>query len=218
MKRHYNPAYILLRNKKTDLVYDGHPDESEFDGIREYADPEGEAIRNVKDSFRVTSYGQVHHNEFIEAIFEDGHRTGVFAVEIPVWYYDEASGWLITGHIDTIKIVGKIIYIVDYKPDYVINLKNPEYVGTPFFDAVPQLASYAIIFEKLFHDVLQKYGYEVRCAILNKNAVKLFNPKNCLALYTAMFELKWKNNPPPWKLLVSDDLVEYYKDAYRNAR
>jgi hypothetical protein len=145
----------------------------------------------------------------------------VFAVEIPVYYYDEASGWLFTGHIDTIKIVGKTIYIVDYKPDYTINLKRPGKVGTPFFDAVPQLAAYAIMFEKLFHEVLQDHGYEVRCAILNKinnrDNVKLFNPKPCLALYTAMYELKWKDKTPPWRLLVPDDLVEYYKDLYLKA-
>jgi hypothetical protein len=170
------------------------------------------------DKVRVTKYGQVHHDQFIKAIFEDRHKTGMFAVEIPVWYYDEASGWLITGHIDTIKIVGKIVYIVDYKPDYTINLKNPDKVWSPFFDVVPQLAAYAIIFEKMFQKVLQKNKYEVRCAILNKYAVKLFNPKNCLALYTAMYELKWDGNRPPWRPLISDELVEYYKDAYRNAQ
>jgi len=220
-EKHYKPAYILLNNEKTALVYKGHPDEKEFTDICKYADPKGEAIdrvfKKLGRKYRVTDYDQVHHNEFIEAIFEERHKTGVFAIEIPVYYYDEATGWLITGHIDTIKIVGKTIYIVDYKPDYTINLKKLDNVATPFFDAVPQLAAYAIMFEKLFHDVLQKHGYEVRCAILNKNNVKLFNPKRALALYTAMFEIVKIGKTPPWRLLISDELVEYYKDLYRKA-
>jgi hypothetical protein len=193
------------------LIYHNDPNLDQFQKLIELAKPNLDKY----DSEDITLYDQPHHNVHIPQIFKENDETGVFVTELPIYLYDGLKNMLVTGHIDGLKIIGKTIYIMDYKPEYDLDLDDPSSVANPFADCTPQIGAYALIFREMFKDILNKFGYEIRCVTYNNERAISWNPEKCLAAYTAFYEIyKPNEGDPPWKFLVSEDLVELYKEAY----
>lgn len=209
-KNQYNSLYEQLRNNKNGIIFHNDPNLKELEILYKLADP----IHYTEKEF--SSYDEPHHNYYSRMLKLNKRKVQLLAGELPISIYNEMKKILITGHIDAIKIIGKTIYICDYKPDFEINLDNPDQVQTPFADSIPQIGAYGLIFKEMFKNILEKYGYEIRCYTYNyKNGGLSWDPEKGLAAYTAFYETyKPEKGSPPWRFLVSNDLVDLYKEIY----
>ena len=156
----------------------------------------------------ITSYqGQPHHYHFIPQVFKKKH---VVATEVPVHIYDKKRSALITGHIDMVAIIGKNIYICDYKPDRDFSF-NPNGVSKIFVDTIPQISTYALIFSLLFADEIKKGEYNVYTFTFNKDDGVVMDPYHSLKIYTEFYEeIKFEEKAPPWKWVL-EQYKEYWK-------
>ncbi|TXT63892.1 MAG: hypothetical protein BAJALOKI1v1_650014 [Promethearchaeota archaeon] len=77
-------------------------------------------------------------------------------IELPIWR--KINGKYVTGHIDLIQITNGSIRIIDYKPE-----------GN-FLYSLPQVASYALIFNSRF-----KYN-NIKCISFNRNESWIYTP------------------------------------------
>ncbi|TXT59276.1 MAG: hypothetical protein BAJALOKI2v1_230021 [Promethearchaeota archaeon] len=152
----------------------------------------------------ITKYqGQPHHYHFIPAVFKNKY---VIATEVPVYIHDKAKSAIITGHIDMVVIVGKNIYICDYKPerDFSFNPTGTQYI---YADTIPQISTYALIFKEMYAEDIKKGGYNVYTFTFNHKDGIVADPYKSLKMYTDFYEMVKPTEPaPPWKWV-----LEQYK-------
>jgi hypothetical protein len=74
-----------------------------------------------------------HHDIQTRILEVDSHS---LAMEIPIWGKPPITPEIVTGHIDLIRIIDNVIYIVDYKPE------------SNFMPSLPQVAFYGLLMRK----------------------------------------------------------------------
>jgi hypothetical protein len=182
--KHPNSGIMKVKNS---------PDNNILQSIMEVADPS----KNKVPKQWVTQYqGQPHHRYFIPQVFKKDY---VVATEVPVWIYDRKQDALIIGKIDMVVIIGKNIYIGDYKPERDLSL-DPTGVDNIYADTIPQISTEALIFKQMFADEIKKGGYDVYTFTFNKDDGIVADPYKSLKMYTEFYEKVKPTEPePPWK-------------------
>ena len=191
-----------LNNKKSGLILENDHDKKILKLLNKLADPDPKSY-NIPDQYVLKSQGQPHHHFLVPAAFNNRKKNMVVATEVPVYIKNDKTGELLTGHIDMVVIIGKNIYICDYKPERDFS-SNPAKVDKIFADTIPQVATYAIIFKHMFKKYIDKGGFNVFCYTFNNFDGKITNPEKALAAYTDFYETyKPLDGDPPWKWLLS---------------
>ncbi|MEJ2252727.1 MAG: hypothetical protein P8Y97_24100 [Candidatus Lokiarchaeota archaeon] len=106
----------------------------------------------------------------------------------------------LSGHIDEIGIVGKTIYIIDYKPGLNYDLTTKK-ISSHVVDSIPQVSGYALAFKYMFESVLKRAGYDVKVYTYNDKNGIIYDPEIALDEFTKVYN-KIKPLPPPWQWLL----------------
>ncbi|TFG20054.1 MAG: hypothetical protein EU530_04320 [Promethearchaeota archaeon] len=96
------------------------------------------------------------HNDIQTRILEkDPHA---MAMEIPIWGNPPITPEVVTGHIDLLRFVDDVLFILDYKPE------------NNFMPSVPQVAFYGYLLQKNLN------LKNIRCASFSNKRIWEFNP------------------------------------------
>jgi hypothetical protein len=197
--RDYEILIEQLQDEKSGLVVKNKVDEEKLSLLPWIAQKARKM--NVPD-YLLNKDGQPKHKWVAEIAFGLRKDTRVVAVEPTVFIKDNVDEKLLTGHVDLIVIIGKNIYICDYKPDKDINL-NPSGTGSLFADTIPQVSSYALTFMEMFRKQIKDGDYNVFCYTFNKEGGIITDPYKSLKAYTEFYLEYRPEDPPPWLWLLN---------------
>ena len=188
-----------LRDEKSGLVVKNQDDEEKLSILPWIAQ---NSKKMKAPDFLLNKDGQPKHEWVADIAFGLRKDTRVFTVEPTVFIKDNVDKKLLTGHVDLIVIIGKNIYICDYKPDVDISL-NPSGVEHIFADSIPQISSYALIFMEMFRKQIEDGEYNVFCYTFNREGGIITDPYKSLKAYTEFYLGYRPEKPPPWLWLLN---------------
>jgi hypothetical protein len=199
--KHKNKGILpRLRDEKSGLVVKNEDDEEKLSLLPWIA--QNSEKWNAPDHL-LNKDGQPKHKWVADNAFFGLRRDiGVFTVEPTVFIKDNVDEKLLTGHVDLIVIIGKNIYICDYKPDKEMTL-NPTGTGSLFADTIPQVSSYALIFMEMFRKQIEDGEYNVFCYTFNREGGIITDPYKSLKAYTEFYLGYRPEDPPPWLWLLN---------------
>ncbi|MBD3214977.1 MAG: hypothetical protein GF311_20365 [Candidatus Lokiarchaeota archaeon] len=197
----YPKLYKIFNN---DIIIKGGSDLDKLHKLNEVA--RIAKILGMEQKYQTKNAGGPHHDWVIPASF-DICEDIIVVSEVPIFYPDPSSGNLLTGHIDHVVIIGKNIYICDYKPDLNFDL-NTNRIGSVFADSIPQVATYGLIFKLMFNDIFgfnEENGYNLFCYTYHKDngADYIYKPETALKAYTEAYKILKKGDPIPWEFLLN---------------
>ncbi|MBD3213260.1 MAG: hypothetical protein GF311_11690 [Candidatus Lokiarchaeota archaeon] len=172
--------------------------------------------RDMREKMKTQNDGQPHHIWYQEKAFKLLDDMVVVS-DMFVFHYDDETKEMVYGHIDLIVIIGKNIYVCDYKPELNFDLRSG-LINNHFCDSIPQISVYALVLEKMFGEEFKKNGYNVFCYTFRDTEGYIYNPKSALEAYSA-FYISQRVEDPPWMFLLSEPSREewvYWYERYLN--
>lgn len=217
-KKLYPKLYKIFND---DIILKGVSDLQKLQKLNKIAEYWREHQNEVpRGKWRTANPGGDHHEWVIPRTFK-ALDDMVVVSGLPVYYPDPLTGNLLTGHIDSVVIIGRNVYICDYKPDLNFDLRTDN-VGSVFVDSVPQVATYGLIFKLMFGDIFgfnEENGYNLFCYSYHKDddAGYIYRPETALKAYTEAYKILKKGEQIPWEFLLNiedQQITKKYLEDY----
>ncbi|MFX1236476.1 MAG: hypothetical protein ACFE8P_02015, partial [Promethearchaeota archaeon] len=173
-----------------------------------------EAVKIAQEIVDLGISGKERHPRWCKEMMR--RRPESVVADGPLWYYDELSKTMFTGHPDLLAILKGMLWVLDYKPNLRFEIEGTDILM--FINSVVQVAAYGAMACLMFGI----HPGEVKCATVRENGYWEYSPLEGLEFMTDfwqdIFEAKYgEENPnfrelpeywPPWQPLL---------DALKNA-
>ena len=141
--------------------------------------------------------GDPRHDDIMPFLFQDTLlKKFLLANEMSLWFKNEKTQKLITGHLDNLLLIDGALYVMDYKPgdeNYPHSTKLTDHL----FQSIPQVASYALMLERMLG--LKSSTIPVYCVSYNSKGAYIYKP-TILSTISTLFQETHLKPQATWPL------------------